>query len=69
MAEIYDFEAAKARLRVKRAVLSLDRANELLNDETPGVCLSLALCGRIRSEQRRVDEAKQRLVKLNRPVN
>jgi hypothetical protein len=69
MAEIYDFEAEKARLRVKRAVLSLDRANELSNDETPGVCLSLALCGRIRSEQRQVDEAKQRLVKLNRPVN
>lgn len=69
MVEILDFELAKARLRVKRAERSLDRANELLNDETPGVCLSLALCGRIRSEQRRVDEAKQRLVKLNRPVN
>jgi predicted Zn-dependent protease len=69
MVEIYDFEAAKARLRVKRAERSLDRANELLNDENPGVCLSLALCGRIRSEQRRVDEAQQRLVKLNRPLN
>lgn len=34
MAEIYDFEAAKARLRVKRAERSLDRANELLNEET-----------------------------------
>ena len=69
MVEIYDFEAAKARLRVKRAERSLDRANELLNDENPGVCLSLALCGRIRSEQRRVDEAEQRLVKLNRPLH
>jgi len=69
MVEIYDFEAAKARLRVKRAERSLDRANQLLNDETPGVCLSLALCGRIRSEQQRVDEAKQRLVKLDHPHN
>ena len=39
MVEIYDFEAAKARLRVKRAERSVERANELLNDETPGVCL------------------------------
>ena len=30
MVEIYDFEAAKARLRLKRAERSLDRANELL---------------------------------------
>ncbi|WP_192177676.1 hypothetical protein [Mesorhizobium amorphae] len=65
MVEILDFELAKARLRVKRAERSLDRANELLNDENPGVCLSLALCGRIRSEQRRVAEAKQRLATLN----
>lgn len=65
MAEILDFELATARLRVKRAEHSLERANGLLNDENPGVCLSLALCGRIRSEQRRVDEAKQRLATLN----
>ncbi|RWG78796.1 hypothetical protein EN836_29580 [Mesorhizobium sp. M1C.F.Ca.ET.193.01.1.1] len=64
MAEIFDFELARARLRVKRAERSLNRANELL-DDNPGVCISLALCGRIRSEQRRVDEARERMTKLS----
>ena len=65
MVDVLDFELAKARLRVKRAETSLNRANELLDDDNPGVCISLALCGRIRSEQQRVAEAKQRLATLN----
>jgi hypothetical protein len=65
MVDVLDFELAKARLRVKRAERSLNLANELLDEDNPGVCISLALCGRIRSEQRRVAEAKQRLAILN----
>lgn len=60
MIEIHNFEAANARLRVKRAEISLKRANDLLN-EGGGVALNLALCGRIRAEQTRVVAAKKRL--------
>ena len=56
MVEIYDFEAAKARLRVKRAERSLDQANQALDDDTR-VCLSLAmLCSRIGSDQLRLKD-------------
>jgi hypothetical protein len=70
MVEIYDFEAAKARLGVKRAERSLDQANQALDDDA-GVCLSLAtLCSPIGSDQLRLkDDPKQRLVTLNRPPN
>ena len=64
MAEIFSFELAKARLRVKRAERSLDRATELLNDNC-GVAVDLALCCRIRSEQTRVAKARERLLKIN----
>jgi hypothetical protein len=48
MVEIYDFEAAKAKLRVKRAERSLDHAS----DDDASVCLSLAtLCSPIGSDQ------------------
>lgn len=60
MIEIHGFEAANARLRVKRAENSLKRANDLLDDEG-GVALNLALCSRIRSARRQVIEAKERL--------
>ncbi|BAV49228.1 hypothetical protein MesoLj113a_06770 [Mesorhizobium sp. 113-1-2] len=55
-----EFELARARLRVKRAELFLTRANEML-DEERGVGISIALCCRIRSEQRRVADARSRL--------
>ena len=54
MVEIYDFEAAKARLRVKRAERSLDQANQALDDDT-GVCLAM-LCSRIGSDQLRLKD-------------
>jgi hypothetical protein len=63
-ADILTLELAEARQRVKRAEKSLKRANELL-DEDGGVALNLALCGRIRAEQRRVIDARERLVKIN----
>ena len=60
MVEIYDFEAAKARLRVKRAERSLDQANEALDDDT-GVRLSLAmLSSRIGSDQLRLKDDPKR---------
>lgn len=64
MIEIHSFEAANARLRVKRAETSLKRANDLL-DEEGGVALNLALCGRIRAEQRRLVAAKERLMTID----
>ncbi|RWN51892.1 hypothetical protein [Mesorhizobium sp.] len=64
MFEFYRLEVAKARQGVKRAENSLKRANELL-DEDGGVALNLALCGRIRAEQRRVIDARERLTKID----
>lgn len=64
MFEVFSIEAADARLRVKRAEISLRRANELLANEY-GVALNLALCGRVRAEKRRVVEARQRLAKID----
>ena len=66
-AVLLTLELATARQRVKRAEKSLKRANELL-DEDGGVALNLALCGRIRSAQRRVPDARERLVKID-PVS
>ena len=60
MVEIYDFEAAKARLRVKRAERSLDQANQAFDDDT-GVRLSLAmLSSRIGSDQLRLKDDPKR---------
>ncbi|WP_192245273.1 hypothetical protein [Mesorhizobium silamurunense] len=69
MVEIFSFELAKARQRVKRAERSLNRANELLDDDSGGVALNLALCCRIRSEQTRVIDARSRLLKINPTVH
>ena len=55
-----ELELARARQRVMRAELFLTRANEML-DEDRGVGISLALCCRIRSGQKRVAEARSRL--------
>ncbi|WP_342210981.1 hypothetical protein [Mesorhizobium delmotii] len=57
------FELAKARLRINRAELVLERAEEML-DEDCGVGINIALCSRIRSAQRRVVEARARLTKI-----
>jgi len=64
MVELFDMELAKARQRVNRAELALERAVEML-DEDCGVGINIALCSRIRSAQRRVIEAKQRLMKID----
>lgn len=61
--DMLELELASARQRVKRAELSLKRAKEML-DEDCGVGINLALCDRIRSEQRRVVEARRRLMKI-----
>ena len=62
--DLMNLELAKARQRVGRAKLDLERAENLL-DEDCGVALNLALCCRIRSAQRRVVEARQRLKKID----
>ena len=61
--DLMNLELARARQRVGRAKLDLERAENML-DEDCGVALNLALCCRIRSAQRRVIEAKQRLKKI-----
>ncbi|TJV38610.1 MAG: hypothetical protein E5Y02_28850 [Mesorhizobium sp.] len=64
--DLLEMELAKARQSVSRAKLDLERAEELLGDDC-GVGISLALCGRIRSAQRRVSEAKRQMVKIDPP--
>ena len=61
--DLMNLELAAARQRVGRAKLDLERAENML-DEDCGVAMNLALCCRIRSAQRRVVEAKQRLKKI-----
>ncbi|SDA92376.1 hypothetical protein SAMN02927914_04707 [Mesorhizobium qingshengii] len=63
-ADILTLELAKARQRVSRAELALERATEML-DEGCGVGINLALCSRIRFAQRRVIEARERLTKID----
>ncbi|RUW49589.1 MULTISPECIES: hypothetical protein [unclassified Mesorhizobium] len=65
--ELLTLELARARQRLNRAELALERANAML-DEDCGVGINLRLCDRIRSAQQRVGEAKARLVKLD-PVS
>ncbi|RUV69309.1 MAG: hypothetical protein E5V25_04740 [Mesorhizobium sp.] len=62
--EFLDLELARARQRLSRAELSLRRANEML-DEDCGVGINIALCSRIRAAQRRVAEARSRLMKID----
>ena len=62
--DLMNLELARARQSVGRAKLDLERAENLL-DEDCGVAVNLALCCRIRSAQRRVVEAKQRLTKID----
>jgi hypothetical protein len=64
MADLMILELAEARQRVKRAELALKRAEDML-DEDCGVGINIALCGRIRSAQRRVSEAKERLTRID----
>jgi len=67
MVELFNMELAKARQRVNRAELALERAEEML-DEDCGVGINIALCSRIRTAQRRVIEARERLTKIDRPI-
>ncbi|MBA1144603.1 hypothetical protein [Mesorhizobium neociceri] len=62
--DLRNLELARARQRVGRAKLDLERAENLL-DEDCGVAMNLALCCRIRSAQRRVVEARLRLTKID----
>ncbi|MBZ9864017.1 hypothetical protein LB515_01385 [Mesorhizobium sp. CA15] len=61
--DVLNLELARARLRVKRAETSLNHAKEMLDEEC-GVGINLALCDRIRSEKKRVAEARKRLMKI-----
>jgi hypothetical protein len=62
--DLMNLELARARQSVGRAKLDLERAENLLDEEC-GVAVNLALCCRIRSAQRRVVEARQRLTKID----
>lgn len=62
--ELLDLELARARQRLNRAELALERANEML-EEDYGVGINIALCSRIRTARRRVVEAKSRLTKID----
>ncbi|MDX8449135.1 hypothetical protein [Mesorhizobium captivum] len=57
-------ELGRARQRLNRAELVLERANKML-EENCGVGINLALCSRIRSAQQRVAEARARLAKID----
>jgi len=62
-ADLLIFELANARLRINRAELVLERAEEML-DADCGVGIKIALCSRIRSARRRVIDARSRLTKI-----
>lgn len=61
--DVQSLELARARQRVKRAEISLNHAKEML-DKEGGVGINLALCDRLRLEQRRVAEARKQLTKI-----
>ncbi|PBB28043.1 hypothetical protein CK228_13475 [Mesorhizobium sp. WSM4312] len=67
MVELFNMELAKARQRVNRAELALERAEEML-DEDCGVGINIALCSRIRTARRRLIEARERLTKIDPPI-
>ncbi|RWN24058.1 MAG: hypothetical protein EOR95_34855 [Mesorhizobium sp.] len=62
--EHLDMELARARQRLNRAERSLERANEMLDDDR-GVGLNTALCSRIRAAQQRVIKARSRLTRID----
>lgn len=64
MVELLNMELDRARQRVNGAELALKRAKEML-DEDCGVGINIALCSRIRSAQRRVVEARARLMRID----
>ncbi len=68
MVELLVLEQAVARQRVKRAELSLEQAKAML-DESCGLAVSLALCARIRSQQRHAKAARRRLLKIIPPTS
>lgn len=61
--DVQSLELARARQHVKRAEISLNHAKEML-DKEGGVGINLALCDRLRLEQRRVAEARKKLTKI-----
>ncbi|MGX5800609.1 hypothetical protein ACWGS9_05125 [Bradyrhizobium sp. Arg314] len=63
MLELLDLELANARQRLNRAECALERAEQMLEADN-GVSINLALCCRIRSAQRCVAEARERLAKI-----
>ncbi|TSE04803.1 hypothetical protein C1D09_023450 [Mesorhizobium intechi] len=67
MVELFDIELTKARQRVNRMELALERAEEML-DEDCGVGINIALCSRIRTAQRRLIEARERLTRIDPPI-
>ncbi|ODA94889.1 hypothetical protein BFX40_19775 [Mesorhizobium sp. SEMIA 3007] len=67
MVELFNMELDKARQRVNRAELALERAEEML-DEDCGVGINIALCSRIRTAQRQLVEARERLTKIDPPI-
>lgn len=68
MVELVALEQAAARQRVKRAEISLKQAETML-DESCGLAVGLALCGRIRAEQRRAKAARRRLLQMVPPTS
>ncbi|TIP18774.1 hypothetical protein [Mesorhizobium sp.] len=60
MVELLNLEMAVARQRAKRAELSLQEAETMLN-ENHGLAISVALCCRIRA---RAKAARRRLLKI-----
>ncbi|RUW38489.1 MAG: hypothetical protein EOS38_04035 [Mesorhizobium sp.] len=67
MVELLTLEMAVARLRAKRAELSLKQAKAML-DDNHGLAVSLALCSRIRAGQARAKAARRRLLKMAPPT-
>lgn len=63
MVELLNLEMAAARQRAKRAELSLEQAETLLND-SHGLAISVALCDRIRNGQARAKAARRRLLNI-----
>ncbi|TIQ11010.1 hypothetical protein [Mesorhizobium sp.] len=66
MVELLNLEMAVARQRAKRAELSLQQAEAVLN-ENHGLAVSVALCCRTRAGQARAKAARRRLLKIIPP--
>ncbi|TIT95770.1 MAG: hypothetical protein E5W55_12350 [Mesorhizobium sp.] len=63
MVEVFNFELARARQRVRAAERSLARVHEMLGERC-GVAVNLSLCDRIRSEEQQLSEARERFIKI-----